>query len=191
MGKLAGQRGFTLVELMVTVAIAAILLSVAVPGFRAISQKSQQTNTINDIASMFGRARSEAVARNKDVVICVSSNQATCDVGFSTWESGWIVFVDANSSSAMDLGDTLLLVHGPLPAGVTVRTSGFPVDHVAIARGTGLLSQTGTFRYCDARGVAELRALNVSLAGQSRVAVDSDHDGAVEDVTGANLNACP
>jgi type IV fimbrial biogenesis protein FimT len=180
------QKGFNLIELMVVIAIASILLMVAVPGFQTISQRSLETNTVNNLAAMVGRARSEAVTRNRDVVICVSVDQTSCNVGSPLWESGWIMY-------AVELGGatTLLQIGQTLPAGVTIRSSGFPADSLTLVRGTGLPTTAGTFRYCDARGVPGMRALNVGATGQSRVATDANADGTPEDFNGAELTVCP
>jgi type IV fimbrial biogenesis protein FimT len=187
----AMQRGFTLVEMMITILVAAILLVVAVPSFKPLMQRSQQTNVINDVAAMLGRARSEAVTRNRDVVVCVSADQAFCNEGAATWETGWVMFVDDNRNDIRDAAETLLQVGAALPRGVTVRTSGFPVDHVTISRGTGLLTQAGTYRYCDERGVAGLRAINISIAGQARIGSDHNENGTVEDYNDVELTTCP
>jgi len=189
--KRCDQSGFTLIELMVTITIAAILLLIAIPGFQAVSQRSQQTNVTNDLVALIGRARSEAVTRNKNIVICVSSDQSTCSVGSVTWESGWIMFSDNDNNSLRSGGEELLQVHPALAANVTLRSSGFGADHLSISKGTGLMLQKGTFKYCDTRGVAGMRALNLSLAGQVRVAVDGNGNGTVEDYSGAEIAACP
>lgn len=185
------QRGVTLIELMMAVFIASILLVIAVPSFQSLSLRSQQTNVINDLAALIGRGRSEAVTRNRTVIICASSDQLTCS-GATTWESGWIAFVDVDRNSSMNSGDTLLQVKGGLPSGITLRSSGFDASsYLTISAGTGLLIQPGTFRYCDSRGVSAIRALNISLAGQVRVATDSNNDGAIEDYSGAQITSCP
>jgi hypothetical protein len=88
-------------------------------------------------------------------------------------------------------GTTLLQVGQALPAGVTIRSSGFPVDQITLRAGTGLPLSAGTFKYCDVRGIAGMRALNVSATGQSRVAIDSDNSGFVEDFNGADIIVCP
>lgn len=199
MGRLGGQRGFTLIELMVTVTIAAILLSIAIPSFQNITLRSRQTSAINTFAAMIGRARSEAVSRGRTVVACDSTNSTSANPvcsGNNTWETGWILFVDLDSNSQFGGADILLQVGEPLPAGTMVTGSGFPggfTDRIIFTRSTGLLDGVnggGGLKYCDSRGFADIRVLNISISGQVRVATDSNASGAVEDGSGAEVVAC-
>lgn len=81
-------RGFTLVELLVTIAVAAILLTVAVPNFQMFVLNSRMASQANDLITAFNMARSEAVKRAASVTVCASSNGTTCT---GTWAQGWIV----------------------------------------------------------------------------------------------------
>jgi type IV fimbrial biogenesis protein FimT len=83
-------HGFTLVELMVTIAVAAILLSVAVPSFTDALLGSRLGAYANDIVASTLLARSEAIKRNVIVTVCTSGDGATC-AGSGSWEQGWIV----------------------------------------------------------------------------------------------------
>lgn len=175
MGKAKNQCGFTLIELMVTVAIAVILMAIAVPGFRTLTQSSQQRNAVADVNAMLSRARTEVVARHRGITVCTSIDQATCS-GLATWESGWIIFVDSDEDGTLDAGEVTLQVHQALPSGVTLRTLGV-VDSLRYKR-DGLPVTPATFRYCDERGISSLRAIVVSPSGMVRAVLDSkDHDG--------------
>lgn len=87
--------GFTLVELMVTVAVLAILLAIATPSFTSIINGNRLASGANEIVGSLQLARSEAVKRNRSVALCRSTDGATC-VGAAggAWE-GWITVVDA------------------------------------------------------------------------------------------------
>jgi type IV fimbrial biogenesis protein FimT len=84
------QQGFTLIELMVTVAISAILLGIGVPSFRAMIQNNRIDAASNDLVSGLQLARSEAIKRGIPVVLCASSDQATC-AATPVWTTGWVV----------------------------------------------------------------------------------------------------
>jgi type IV fimbrial biogenesis protein FimT len=83
-------RGFTLVELMVTLFVLAILLGIAVPSFRDAAVGSRVSSYANDLVASVHLARSEAIKRNDAVTLCASSDGATCEDD-GGWEVGWVV----------------------------------------------------------------------------------------------------
>ncbi|HRY14609.1 MAG TPA: GspH/FimT family pseudopilin [Candidatus Competibacteraceae bacterium] len=106
------QHGFTLTELMITIAVAAIVLAIGVPSFQQVVRNNQATSQMNDLIGSLSLARSEAVKRGRRVVMCKSNDGATCS---GNWHDGWIVFVDdANENATPDAGEDILRVHGPL-----------------------------------------------------------------------------
>jgi len=91
--------GFTLIELMITLFIVGILLTVGVPSMKTFMQSNQLIASTNELISAFHVARSEAIKQNSRVTICESSDGKTCATTGS-WREGWIVFVDANGDLA-------------------------------------------------------------------------------------------
>jgi len=101
--------GFTLMELMFTVLIVAILLAVAVPSFRQFTRNNRVTAAQNDLVTSLTLARSEALRRNRPVSVCASTDGSSC--GDETdWGSGWIAFTDRGTAGTLDGDDEVLQV---------------------------------------------------------------------------------
>jgi len=94
------QAGVTLIELLVVIAVAAILTFIAIPSYKTITTSARITGEINGLLGDMQFARAEAIKEGQSVTICISSNQITCDSSNTAWQSGWIVFQGAPTSSA-------------------------------------------------------------------------------------------
>jgi prepilin-type N-terminal cleavage/methylation domain-containing protein len=113
-------RGFTLVEALVVMAIAAILLATAVPAFTQSISSTRATDSANTLLAALNDARSQAVRLQQNVVVCRSinpqaplpdcSSAAVGDYAGTDWAAGWILFVDPNSNGVRDAGELLLSV---------------------------------------------------------------------------------
>lgn len=96
------QSGFTMTELMVTVAIVAILLSIGVPSFRYVTNSYRMSAEVNSLLGDMMFARAEAIKEGQPIVVCTSSTGTTCS-GSNSWQNGWIVFQDLNNNGQVDL----------------------------------------------------------------------------------------
>jgi type IV fimbrial biogenesis protein FimT len=154
------QRGYSLLEMLVTMGIAAVVLGVGVPSFREVLANNRMAGAANDLITSIHVARTEAVKRRGTVSLCGSSNwdsaNPACNLAGGT---GWIVFFDADADVNVDPGDTVLLAHPPLATGIT-----FDIDPGAsgyLQYGANGFPQTAAvgppitnIRLCDDRGDA-------------------------------------
>jgi type IV fimbrial biogenesis protein FimT len=101
------QRGFTLTEMLVVMAVVAIMLSIGVPSYKYISNSYRMAGEVNGLLGDAMFARSEAIKEGQQVVLCTSSNRTSC-AGVDTWQVGWIVCVDLNNNGTCDAGEPVL-----------------------------------------------------------------------------------
>lgn len=158
------QNGVTLIELMVTLSIVAVMLTIAVPGLQQFMISGKLSSIATDFISTLQFARSEAVKRGASVTICPSSDGATCVGG---WGSGWIVFLDANENGAVNLGETLVRAHPAVSGNYTmastlVNASAAAVTYITYTR-SGIASDTGLIAVCNASDENTARVISVPM----------------------------
>lgn len=171
MKSLYRQNGFTVIELMITVAVVAILLAVGLPSYDNFIKNSRLTAGNNALATDLTLARSEAVKRGLRVTACKSANQASCTTS-NNWQQGWIVFTDQdNNASYSSATETLIRAHGALSDSISAVGSGAVSNYVSYVSsgrtlqvGGGL--QTGNITICDDRTGAFGKRLSISATGR-------------------------
>lgn len=164
------SRGFTLVELMITLALAAIILSLAVPGFQDIIRNNRAATQANELVAALGLARSEAVRRGARVSLCPSTDQASC-TGGTDWADGWIVFLDtaANDASPPVVGGDPIRVWAPL-GGNAALTGPVNVRFRPLGDVINAVPPGAPFEHrLPACGAGEGRDITVNQAGRALV----------------------
>ena len=159
--------GFTLYELMITVAVIAIILAFGIPNLREFTLNSRMTSTANDLQAAFMLARTEAARAKSNVTICASADPAGAAECGGTWDQGYVVFVDNNADGNRDAGDPVLRTHSPAESGVQIRVADDAAYFMYASSGLG--QQAGDNAplnqvvICDERG-------NVRAAGGNSAA---------------------
>jgi type IV fimbrial biogenesis protein FimT len=164
------QEGFTLAELLVTLAVGALVLSLGVPSYAQFTQDAQQVRSANDLLSTLHVARDLAVTRNARVTVCPSKTGLDCDT--ADWQNGWIVFVDEDGDRTVDADETVTLAGDEL-GGVQVASAAFSQFLIFRPNGRVMVDNTrqnsGEFTLCDKRGPTYARVLVIGTSGRPQV----------------------
>lgn len=134
-----------MIELMVTLAVLAILLTIGVPSMRTLILNNRLTTATNNLAAAINMARSEAVKQGVTTVLCTSNDQATCTG--NAWTTGWLVWADANSNTTLDAPGEIIRVAESLKGTTTVTAT----VTTLVFDGTGFTTTPATIKVCDDR----------------------------------------
>jgi len=183
----AKQYGFTLLELMFTIALLGTLLGLAAPSFRDFLRNSKLTSSSNDLLADLNLARTEAIKRRESVIVCSSSTAAesdpddlSCRGTDATTFDGWFVFVDDNGDGLYDAGSDPVVSQRPgTPEGVTAKSDTGFISYAS----TGFLqpiageASASIVAFCDERGnkkvtgdLSAVRVVNLQATGRAGVA---------------------
>lgn len=192
------RQGYTLLELMIVLAIVGILATMVVPGMQDSMRRNAKDSNMLDLISAVGLARSEAVTQARSISICRSVDQTACAAAAGAdWSAGWIVFTDSGAAGTVDGTDEVLragTVQNALSV-VTLKTStdtNFPTDFLQFdEHGSLKNSTTGAyFKFCDTNNAAvDARAVWLTNTGRTALSMD-DADGVHNNPAGADL-ICP
>ncbi len=181
-------KGFTLLELLSVLAIAALLFSLAVPGFYSFSANSKARNSIHKLSGVLQVSRSHAVNHQKPVRVCPSQNGISCQN--LAWQHGILAFEDLNENLHLDATETRIYYQAPFIEYASLNWNALR-NHILFS-GAGLpVGQAGTFTYCPDSGDAHFaHGLIISFSGKMRQAEDNNHDGIRESGDQKNI-ICP
>ncbi len=189
------RKGFTLIELMVMLAILAIVMSVGVPQLSIFLKGSSMVANTNELIAGLHVARSSAIKAGGRVTMCKSTNAdtatPTCATGSEGWEDGWIVYIEGtgagNTIGTFDAtdGPLLRLNTGAEGNGTTINTADTNLKMFVSFTSRGLptnasgSSVSGTFMVCDDRGLTNASSnvvangVILSATGRARASKDA------------------
>lgn len=197
------QQGFTLVELVVTLAVAALLLGIGIPSFSGAISNSRINVDYNEFVGALYLARSESVKSGQIVTVCPKSepDAQTCSESNSAWENGWLVFIDEvfvddEASAQINPEDELIAIH-PEPRsqnvisawGSTDRTSATSTqrNYIRYTPNGSTAMANGSIHMCNDEEAERSRAINISPTGDVRKGRASGGTYYPRDVFGAEV----
>lgn len=164
------QKGFTVIELMIVLTVAAVLLAVGLPSFETMIKRNRISTEVNRVVGNLNYARSEAVAQGQTITL------ATKSATNNDWSQGWQIFVDstpAAGGSAFDAAnDTLLKDIDGSPGSLTVNSNAQGSPYISF-RSNGMLNEGGAsviIAVCDEDGTEQGSSITVNLVGRVSVA---------------------
>lgn len=160
-----------MIELIITMAIAAIVLTVGVPSFQAMMRNNRAAAHTNEFMSSLNLARSEAIKRGVQVALCPSNNQNPCTtVDPNTWSTnGWIVFVDADNDGVWDnnANEPILRVY-QFDGNDTLVNTSFPGTDISFTS-RGRVASGGSLFLSTCNANAQQNVITISPVGRARV----------------------
>jgi type IV fimbrial biogenesis protein FimT len=173
MNQITSRRacGFTLMELLITIAIAAIVMTLGIPSFRYVTNSNRIAGEVNGLLGDLQFARAEAIKEGQNVTVCVSALGASCD-GTSTWQSGWMVYSNPTgvttpvATSILRIQSTFsgtdTFVAFPATSAITFNREGYAVGIPGAGTLISLHDFTGT--------TAWTRCLSITMNGMTQTA---------------------
>lgn len=154
------ENGFTLIELMITLTVMGILLSIAVPSFFELLSNNRMTSTTNSISAGLQAARSEAIIRKVPVKFCQNNGSGTgCAASMASFAAGWLVHTDIDNNGTVDAGiDEVIRVSETFPSSMTFTLTGFNNNFVRYTA-NGIadnITAAPRIRICDSSRTGEL-----------------------------------
>ena len=167
--------GLTALDLVITLAIIALLLTTAAPALKDYALNQRMQSALARFHASLAMARSEAINRGGRVVVCPSAEIAACAES-GDWQHGWMVFLDRNDDREYQPGEPLLTSE-PGVGDLAIRGSRHRTRLRFFANGSAPGSNA-SITFCDARGAVAARQLTLSASGRIRLKTPKESDGA-------------
>lgn len=158
--RLTRAAGFTLVELMIVIAVAAVLLAIALPSFQSVLRSNRVATATNEMIATLSLARGEAIRNATGAAVCPSGDGESCG---NDWASGWIIWADHDDDGVLDADEVIRFVQGKNQTVVEGPEAGVQFD----SRGRIVGAATSVaIQPDDCGGQALRRVISISVTGQ-------------------------
>ncbi len=159
--------GFSLLELLLVLVLIGIVLSLGIPGYRALLRTTQLTEAVEQLVGSIYYARSEAIKRHYVVALCKSKNGFQCG---GRWQDGWIVFIDKQIHGRVETDDVILRRYSALAASQVLRWRGSRShDYLQLDPNGATHGQNGSFIFSYKGHKKSERVVIISQTGRVRI----------------------
>ena len=159
-------------ELMVVIVVLGITSAIGVPSFKSMLVTGEVVDTTNEMMISLKRARSEAITRGRDVIICSSTDGLSCSGVAGDWIRGWLIYTDINGNGSVDeaAGELIWVKEMDSKTRLTITTTDPSFDTQVTYSYTGVMANgiAGGFQICSGYGATNgypRREISVSVSG--------------------------
>jgi type IV fimbrial biogenesis protein FimT len=176
------ERGMTLLEMLVALAVVGIVLTVVAPNVQKILSKNRTTAEINELSAVIQFARYTAIDQSGTAIVCPSTNFAGCG---TDWNQPKIVFIDNNGNNTRDTTEPLLMTTTKIAGNNTMTGP----NGVIAFYDSGAANGSASVKICPNSNDDKLaRAININAQGRVRISIDSNDNDIFEDTDGNELS---
>lgn len=175
--------GFTLLDLLIAIAVLCLLVSIAIPGMGTTIAKSKSKSLTSNIRSAIALARTKAITTERTVSVCGMNTTECIDEQFSKI----VVFVDINDNGELNESDELLLFTKLNYDGEISLGASYGRDYIRFKK-DGSAQQAGSFTYCNPHQPTHATRVTISMPGRLYMAKDLDNDGIIENADGSPIS---
>ncbi|WNC67632.1 GspH/FimT family pseudopilin [Thalassotalea nanhaiensis] len=178
---------FSLIELMVTIAIISSLLTIGMPSYHELIQRYHIKSEVDKWLLVLNHARQAAITSGNIITLCPSSNGFSCG---KSWQEGALLFIDNNRDHVKNNNEVILEVVEQSNNGQVLTWRAFQNrNYIQFQQNGFTWDQNGTLRICaDEPSLKYNRALIITRSGRIRLSTDSDGNGIHEDAAGDNVS---
>jgi type IV fimbrial biogenesis protein FimT len=163
----AHSRGITLVELLTTLVLALVVLSVAIPSWSSFTQRNAVTAARSEMRTALSMARFAAVHHGRHVTLCPTVDRSNCLQDHTRWHSSYMVFLDEDGNYQRDNGETLLRLFTPTPTGISIHSSSGR-KAIRFASDGSAWGSNVTLRFCSGHSADLNKSLILYGTGRTR-----------------------
>ena len=165
------DSGYTLVEILVSIAVVSILAAIAIPSFKYVTTSNRITTEVNTLLGDMQFARAEAIKEGRSVTVCEANNTYTACGGSTSWDNGWIVFMDLNGDGVWQAGESILRTQKAFTSGDTfvadqAGTTGVTFNRLGYGATNSAVTTTIILHDSTAKPVWT-RCLAITVVGQT------------------------
>jgi len=171
------NSGMTLIEVMVTLAIVAILVTVAAPSFLSTIQKNKKSTLRDELISALQLTRSTATISRIPITICGGNSSSTqCSGSSSDWGEGWIIFTDNDDDGVIDSSEKIISIKNDIPSALSFETT---TSHITYSSQGIADGYKATFELCDNSSSNDGRVFGVYVSNFGYIREASSTDDSI------------